>query len=116
MTPLGLLRAGNGIEVLLFEKIIKSGKYHPPRTPEHSTGGCEAVAMLWEHVCKPSTHAAGKEAQGSLHRAAEIVKCPQGMLNPWGLSHLLVGIRHPAQHLLFVLLQQPLRLLHKCQL
>lgn len=55
---------------------------HPHRTPGHSRGGREAVAMLWEHGCKPSIHAAGREAQNSLHRAAEMVKCPQGTLNP----------------------------------
>lgn len=55
---------------------------HPHRTPGHSKGGREAVAMLWEHGCKPSVHAAGRGAQNSLLGAAEMVKCPQGTLNP----------------------------------
>lgn len=50
MTPLGLLRAGNGTEVLLFEKIIESGKERgsSPCSPGHSRG-CETVVMLWGH-------------------------------------------------------------------
>lgn len=55
---------------------------HPHCTPGHSKGIREAVAMLWEHGCKPSIHAAGRGAQNSSHGAAEMVKCPQGTLNP----------------------------------
>lgn len=52
MTPLGLLSAGNGTEVLLFEKIIKSTKERgsSPHSPACSRGGCETVAMLWDHA------------------------------------------------------------------
>lgn len=52
MTPLGLLSAGNGTEVLLFEKIIKSDKERgsSPHSPGHSRGGWETVAILWDHA------------------------------------------------------------------
>lgn len=52
MTPLGLLSAGNGTEVLLFEKIIKSGKERgsSPHSPGHRRDGCETLAMLWDHT------------------------------------------------------------------
>lgn len=46
MTPLGLLSAGNGTEVLLFEKIIKSGKERrsSPPCPGHS----RSAVKVWE--------------------------------------------------------------------
>lgn len=59
MTPLGLLSAGNGTEVLLFEKIITSGKERgsSPHSPGHSRGGWETVAMLWDHAANLALHA-----------------------------------------------------------
>lgn len=117
MTPLGLLRAGNSIEAVLFEKIIKCGRREDH--PHRSQGRAEVAVKMWHcfgNTAANRTHTLLEEAQSSLHRAAEMGKCPQGTLNPRACSRLPVGTHCPARHLRSALLQQPPPLLHERQL